>query len=93
MVTIDSDEPRSIKAVEIAGSACQWLKLRSVDGRKAYGIPSQRHAGVYHLTDCQTCTCYDYRRRQQPCKHVLAVRLHCALVSAHPPRSVRRKAV
>jgi len=52
-ITISADDPRSIKAIEIAAGAGQWLKCRLADGRKAYGIPSQRQAGVYHLTTCQ----------------------------------------
>jgi hypothetical protein len=81
-VTIDSRDPRGLRAVQLAAGAGQWLKVRAVDGRKAYGVESERHRGVYHLATCQACTCVDFQRRQQPCKHVLAVRLHVTLVTA-----------
>ena len=35
--------------------------------------------GQYHLADQHTCSCYDFVHRRTPCKHVLAVRLHCEL--------------
>lgn len=52
-----------------------------------YGIPSQRHAGVYHLVDQQSCTCEDAARHPgNACKHMLAVRLHCELAKAAQPK-------
>jgi SWIM zinc finger len=85
VITISSDDARSIKAIEIAAGAGQWLKCRTSDGRKAYGVPSQRHLAHFHLVDCTSCTCPDFQRRQEACKHVLAVRLHCELVKATQP--------
>jgi len=41
MITVSSEDPWSIKAIEIAASAGQWLKCRLADGAKAYGVPSQ----------------------------------------------------
>jgi hypothetical protein len=95
-VTISSDDPRSIKAIEIAAGAGQWLKCHTADGQKAFGVPSQCRgtAGRYYLVDGQTCTCEDFKRSglsperrglagyHGPCKHILAVRLHCELVKA-----------
>src|SRR6266851_1561989 len=89
--TISSADPRSIKAIEIAAGAGQWLKCRAADGRKAYGVPSQCTAGRYYLVDCQSCTCQDARRHiGEACKHVLAVRLHCELTKAQQ-RSPKRR--
>jgi hypothetical protein len=84
IVTIRSDDPRSIKAVEIAAGAGQWLKFHGRDGRKAYGVPSQCHPGTFYLVDQMSCTCPDFRFTPagRVCKHVLAVRLHCALSRA-----------
>ncbi|MBV9327251.1 MAG: SWIM zinc finger family protein [Chloroflexi bacterium] len=90
-VTITDREPRSIKAVEIAADAGQWLKCHLADERKAYGIPSQRTPGQYHVADSQTCSCPDFQRRGLPCKHVLAVRLHCALVRAEQAQQPQRR--
>lgn len=83
LVSINDSDLRSIKAVEIAAGAGQWLKCRLADGRKAYGVPSQHATGYYYVTDCRACTCPDYQRRKEACKHVLAVRLHCTLARAH----------
>src|SRR4051794_17815279 len=93
-ITISSDDPRSIKAIEIAAGAGQWLRCRTHEGKKAYGVPSQCAVGRYYLVDCQSCTCLDFQRHgltshrlgesgeHHLCKHVLAVRLHCELAKA-----------
>jgi hypothetical protein len=75
-------DPRDERARGIAADAGQWIKARFADGRKAYGVPSQSQANVYYLTDGRSCTCPDYQKRQQPCKHARAVKLHCARVKA-----------
>src|SRR5690349_4384416 len=87
---LDLTDPRSIKAVEIAATAGQWLKVRTTDGQKLYGVPAQSEPGRYYLANCRECECPDFTRRLLPCKHVLAVRLHCATVKAHRPRQTRR---
>ena len=77
-----SNDPRSLKAVQIATAAGRWAKCRTRDGHKLYAVPSQHDATVRYLADLHTCTCPDFQRRQQACKHVLAVRLHVARVRA-----------
>ena len=102
-ITISSEDPRSIKAIEIAASAGQWLKCRSVDGQKAFGVPSQCKASRYYLVTCSSCDCQDFRRNglsgarlghageHRPCKHVLAVRLYCELAKAQKARPASRR--
>ena len=85
-ITISSNDPRSLKAVQIAAEAGQWAKCRTRDGRKLYAVPSQHNANVRYLTDTRSCTCPDFQCHQQACKHVLAVRLHVALVKAQQQR-------
>ena len=85
-ITISSEDHRSLKAIEIAAAAGQWAKCRTRDGHKFYAVPSQHDANVRYLADLHTCTCPDFQRRQQACKHVLAIRLHCALVQLHHSR-------
>lgn len=81
-VTISDEDPRSIKAVEIAATAGQWLRCRTSDGVAIFGVPSQCRPGRYHLTTVDRCDCQDAGRRLvKPCKHVLAVRLHAALAN------------
>jgi uncharacterized Zn finger protein len=85
-VISSSHDPRSAKAIEIASSAGQWLKCRTADGSKRYGVPSQSVAGRYYLTDTRTCTCPDFQRHGGPCKHSAAVRLHVARIRAERAR-------
>ena len=87
-ITISSDDPRSIKAVEIAAGAGQWLKCRTTDGMKAYGIVSSCQPGRFYLVTAEYCDCPDAQRHAAPCKHQLAVKLHVALVRGQ--QSVRR---
>ena len=81
MITVlfPETDSRGTKAVEIATDAGQWLKCRTRDGRKYYGIRSSRDANHVYLVTRSSCTCYDARRHQ--CKHQIAVSLHCALVA------------
>jgi hypothetical protein len=81
MVMISDEDPRSIRAVQIAAGAAQWLKCHGRDGQKLYGIPSCTGSGRYYLVNTIGCDCRDAERHPgQACKHVLAVRLHVALV-------------
>lgn len=84
-VTLTSSELRHSKAILIAADAGQWLRPdRLIDGRRAVGIPSQTKRGLYHWTDGVTCSCYDFRRRQQACKHVTAYRLDAIARASKP---------
>jgi len=72
---------RADRARFIASAASQWLKCRTVVGKR-YGVPSQSQPGRYFLLDTRSCDCPDAQRRGLPCKHVLGVRLHVARVRA-----------
>ena len=88
-IASDPQEQQSLRAVEIASGAGQWLKCRTADGAKRYGIPSQSMVGLYYLADTRSCTCPDFQRRGGPCKHSVAVRLHVARIRAgHAQREV-----
>jgi hypothetical protein len=85
MTMIDTSDNRFPKAVAIADHSGQWLKCRAKDGRKAYGVPSQRTPGRYYLTTQSSCTCEDQRRHPAiACKHRIAVAVHCARVAGKP---------
>jgi hypothetical protein len=92
-ITISADDPRSIKAIEIAGGAARWLKCKTADGQKAYGIqpvPAQPLLSGHQ----PELRCPDFKRHgltagrvgvtglHTACKHVLAVRLHVELAKA-----------
>jgi hypothetical protein len=85
MTMIDTSDSRFPKAVAIADQAGQWLKCRTADGHKAYGVPSQCTAGRYYLTTQSNCTCEDANRHAGTiCKHSLAVQIHCARMAGKP---------
>lgn len=77
-VTLSTDNPRSLKALQLTARAADWLSLP--DG--GYGIPSQCHAGAFYAADCTSCTCPDFQYRREACKHQLAVRLYAILRAA-----------
>jgi hypothetical protein len=104
-ITISADDPRSIKALEIAAGASSWLKVRSHQGEVGFAIPSQcaTKDGVYYLVTQSECDCQDFRRHglghvrigeeglHTDCKHMRAVQLHLELVRAQQtPRPKRR---
>jgi hypothetical protein len=95
-ITISADDPRTIRAIEIAANADGWLRWRSADGHEAYGVPSQSNPGHHYVVTPSSCDCPDFRRdaplddgnEPRACKHMLAVRLFAELVRAqqqHPP--------
>lgn len=93
-ITISADDPRTIRALEIAAEADQWLKGHNRQGEDVFGVPSQSDPRHYYIVTRSTCDCPDFRRigspaappdeadEQRACKHVLAVRLHTELVKA-----------
>jgi hypothetical protein len=98
-ITISADDPRSIRAIELAADAGKWRRTHTADGQDAFGVPSQSEAGRYYVVTRSTCTCADFLRggtapapeddagAPRACKHILAVRLHQELVKAqqHEP--------
>jgi hypothetical protein len=93
-ITISADDPRTIRAIEIAARADQWRVLRQPDGDEAYMVPSQSDPDRVYLVTRASCDCLDFRRtdpataaprlegEQRACKHMLAVRLYQELVRA-----------
>lgn len=104
--TISADDPRTIRALEIAAEADQWLLPSSRDAEQVFGVPSQSESGRYYLVTRSSCDCPDFRRNElaasergdpaevRACKHILAVRLYTELVRAQrtvPPLPARRR--
>ncbi|MBV9170089.1 MAG: hypothetical protein JOZ81_08405 [Chloroflexi bacterium] len=82
MATVDTSDSRFVKAVAIADNAGQWLKCRTHDGKKAYGIRSQRDASHIYFVTRTSCDCTDAQRHpEKVCKHRLAVLIHVARVA------------
>jgi len=92
--TISADDPRTIRAIEIAAEAQHWLTGSNRDGDDVYGVPSQAESGRYYIVTPFSCDCPDFNYQSaaaevgganaEPpvCKHVLAVRLHRELSRA-----------
>ena len=86
-ITVSTSDPRSVKALAILADSGQWLKIKTRDGRKFYGVRSQANPDTVYSVDCYGCDCPDFLKRLEygrasfPCKHVLAVQLHCARVN------------
>ena len=91
-ITVSTSDPRSVKVLAILADSGQWLKLRTHDGRKYYGVTSQSEPGRFYAADCYGCDCPDFLKRLEsgrasfPCKHMLAVQLHCARVNGRKAR-------
>ena len=49
--------------------------------------PQPVSPGRFYLTSMHTCDCPDFTRRGKVCKHILAVRLHVALVRSQHPQA------
>ncbi len=84
-ITISADDPRSIRAIEIAAEAGRWRRWHTAHGEEAFGIPSQSHPERYYEVTQSRCDCPDFLHAdgdEHVCKHVLAVRLYCELVRA-----------
>src|SRR5215216_1449737 len=90
-ITIDSHNPRSVSALGIMVRAKGWAKVRTADGQRFYGVPSRSRPGLFHLADCQSCTCEDHTNRGVECSHILAVRLHVAQIKAKAALRTRRQ--
>ena len=67
----DGDAGRQLRGMAIAAM------IRIEKNRLGYKVPSQSGNGSYvvNTDDTPFCTCPDFERRQQPCKHVYAVEL------------------
>jgi hypothetical protein len=57
-VTLSSDDPRSLRAVELAASADRWSRQQTASGT-VYRIPSQRTFGRAYMVTPTSCDCYD----------------------------------
>jgi hypothetical protein len=97
-ITISADDPRSIRAIELAAGAAQWRTWRTPDGIEAFGVPSQSRRDRFYVVTTNSCDCADFTRAAESgephaCKHVLAVRLYCELVKAqqHPTSRPTRR--
>ncbi len=77
VVTLDSNNPRSLRGVALAAQAASWLRIRLADGRTGYGMPSTADPNRYWLVTATSCDCPDAKYGNgRACKHSFAVRLY-----------------
>jgi hypothetical protein len=90
-VTLDSNDPRSLRALELTAASENWTRLRTDQGEPAYGIPSQQVAGRVYTVTSISCDCEAaHVDVNGDCKHAMAVRLFELLIEAHALRQHRR---
>jgi len=75
-ITLDTNNPRSLRGVALAAQAASWIRIRLADGRTGYGMPSTADPLHYWLVNDTSCSCPDHAYGNgRACKHILAVRL------------------
>ena len=101
-ITINADDLKTIRAVELAAEAQHWLRGHNREGEEVFGVPSQSDPSRYYIVTRFSCDCPFFRNAQQSgttdasgergaCKHMLAVRLHHELVKAQQALSRPRR--
>jgi len=93
-ITISADDPRSIRAIEIAADAAKWQATCTPEGEDAFWVPSQSQRERYYLVSRTVCDCPDFVRSEaadRACKHILAVRLYTELVRAQGSGAPQRR--
>lgn len=76
ILTIDTQDARDVRALEIAATAATWVPLP--DG--SYGVPSSDRRRHYRVTE-HFCSCADHQRGNR-CKHMRALGYFLALREA-----------
>ena len=88
-ITVSTDDPRSLKALEVLAIAHHWTRAHRKDDRRPFFvIPGSQ--GRVHWTDTHDCTCPDHQQRRAVCKHVIAVRLWTAREKGRAQQQPRR---
>jgi hypothetical protein len=83
LIQIDTENPRDVKALELAAAATTWETLNG-----AFLVPSSDGMRTY-VTTAETCTCED-NGRGNVCKHRRAAAIYVALREASQPRPTRK---
>lgn len=76
-ITVSSTDKRDGKALALFARCAEWQQGHTKDGRPFFAIPgSDEH--LFHMTDSRECSCADFQRARNLCKHVRAVKLWMA---------------
>ena len=77
-ITIDTADPRSLKALEVLATADRWVRGHRTDGVDFWVIPSVSAPDRVWWTSLEDCTCPDRQFRRTSCCHMRAVALRQA---------------
>jgi hypothetical protein len=85
-------EARQQRAEVLAASWHSWIPATNRhDGSTVFGIPSQVHAGQYHLATMEFCSCRDSSYRSGACKHRRALAIVARHYTRVPRPTLRRR--
>ena len=76
-IQVSSTDRRDGKALALFARSADWQQGRTKDGRSFFAIPGS-DANLFHMTDVRECSCADFQRARNVCKHIRAVRLWMA---------------
>jgi hypothetical protein len=87
IIHIDTEDPRSLRALQICAAADRWIEVSQPGGWIIYLIPSASQPTRRYAVTAAYCTCEDFKRRHDACKHMQALILHLALreLASHAP--------
>ena len=74
-VTIDSTDPRAVKALALLAQSSTWTYGRRKFDGLAFAIVAGSKPGSTYMVSSLGCTCADANRRGVRCKHQTAYRL------------------
>lgn len=76
-ITVSTADKRDGKALALFAKWDTWQQGHTKDGRSFWAIPGSQ-PNLFHMADCKECSCPDFQRYRNICKHVRACRLWMA---------------
>lgn len=76
-IELSTTDKRDGRALALFARWEDWQRGKTKDGRSFFAIPGSA-PGLFHMTDQRACSCPDFQRAGNLCKHVRAVRLWMA---------------
>jgi hypothetical protein len=80
-IEVSSTDRRDGKALALFARWQEWQRGKTKQGRSFFAIPGSQ-PNLYHMADCRECSCPDFQRAGNLCKHVRACRLWLAAFKA-----------
>ncbi len=86
-ITLSTTDKRDGKALALFARCAEWQQGKTKDGKPFFAIPSSE-ANAFHMTNTRECSCADFQKAGNRCKHVRAV---CLWMAAFMTGSVAPK--